>query len=300
MRRGFARQPLTTITILTALLGLLGMAAFSAQAAAKAEVRYKDPVFSRIVLTKNLAYGKAPGRSGRPETLRLDLYQPRGDSVAKRPAIVWIHGGGFAGGDKGSGPAPALAQYFARRGYVTVSINYRLLLTTGCSGANGVPPECYDAALKDVADAQASVRFLRRYAKRYRIDPARIGVGGESAGAIMSVGVGARSTVPGSSGNPGYSSKVRGFVSISGGVPNGLFVDRNTAPGLLFHGTKDPLVPYQWSVDTAKAMRKFHVPVVLKTLRGAGHVPWTQYRKLFERDSTGFLYRYLDAAHAAR
>lgn len=293
-----APRPVRAISILAALL-VLGLA-FGAASAAAAKTRYKDPVFSGVTVTKNIAYGKAKGRDGRPETLRLDVYQPRGDRVSRRPAVVWIHGGGFSSGDKGSGPAPVLAKRFARLGYVTVSINYRLLLTTGCSGANGVAPECYDAALKDVQDAQAAVRWLRRNARSYRIDGSRIGVGGESAGAIMSVGVAALSKTPGTSGNPGYSSKVRAFVSISGGVPNGLFIDRNTAPGLLFHGTKDNLVPYQWSLDTAAAMRKAHVPVVLKTLRGAGHVPWARYKALFESTSTSFLYRYLDARHAAR
>lgn len=298
MRTAHLSRPARALTVLAAVLVLV--MALAAVPAAAAKSRYKDPIFKRVTITRNLAYGKAPGINGRPETLRLDLYQPRGDRLSRRPAMVWIHGGGFSSGDKASGPAPALAKLFARLGYVTISINYRLLLRSGCSGANGVPPECYDAALKDVADAQASVRWLRRNAKRYRIDASRIGVGGESAGAIMSVGVAARSKTPGSSGNPGYSSKVRAFVSISGGVPGGLFIDRNTAPGLLFHGTKDNLVPYQWALDTAAAMRKNHVPVVLKTLRGAGHVPWKQYRAFFERTSIGFVYKYLGVAHAAR
>jgi len=298
MRTANLSRPARAFTVLAAVLAL-GLA-LAAVPAAAAKSRYKDPVFKRVTITRNLAYGKAPGVTGRAETLRLDLYQPRGDTLSRRPAMIWIHGGGFSSGDKASGPAPELAKLFARLGYVTVSINYRLLLRTGCSGANGVPPECYDAALKDVSDAQAAVRWLRRNAKRYRIDGSRIGVGGESAGAIMSVGVAALSKTPGSSGNPGYSSKVRAFVSISGGVPNGLFIDRYTAPGLLFHGTKDNLVPYQWALDTAAAMRRYHVPVVLKTLRGAGHVPWKQYRGFFERTSTGFVYRYLDVAHAAR
>lgn len=255
--------------------------------------RYKTKTFAKVTVKKDLTYGSAPGADGKPEALKLDLYQPKGDKAKKRPVVIWVHGGGFSSGDKSSGPAPDLAMYFAKLGYVTASINYRLLLTSGCSGADGVTPACYDAALKDVADGQASVRWMRANAKKYKLDGTRIGIGGESAGAIMACGAGVRSATPGDSGNPGYSSKVQGFVSISGGLPNGLFVDANTAPGLLFHGTADTVVPYDWSVQTRDAMRKSGVPVTLKTLPGAGHVPYAQYGGVMRSMSTSFLYKTL-------
>jgi pimeloyl-ACP methyl ester carboxylesterase len=104
----------------------------------------------------------------------------------------------------------------------------------------------------------------------------------------------------GGSGNPGYASNVAAWVSISGGLLGGIFVDGSDAPGLLFTGTADRTVPYQWSVETATAMQTAGVAVVLKTLEGAGHVPWAQYGDLFEQQSDYFFYQFLDLEHAER
>ena len=100
-------------------------------ASAAEGVRYKDEIFHRVEAETDVRYGFAPasaGDAGGP--LLLDLYEPRGDRLARRPAIVWVHGGGFSTGDKRDKLTRVLAKVFARRGYVTVSINYRLLATT--------------------------------------------------------------------------------------------------------------------------------------------------------------------------
>ena len=69
-------------------------------------LRYRDAVFSQVDITRDLQYGSATAQNGTPTALRLDLYQPRGDTQTKRPALVWVHGGGFSGGDKAD-PADA-------------------------------------------------------------------------------------------------------------------------------------------------------------------------------------------------
>jgi dipeptidyl aminopeptidase/acylaminoacyl peptidase len=76
---------------------------------------------------------------------------------------------------------------------------------------------------------------------------------------------------------------------------NGGYVDRSDAPGLLISGTDDPWIPYQWSVDTAAAMKAAGVPVVLETLKGAGHVP-VERSSFFEARSRDFLFDHLDLA----
>ncbi|MDP9236926.1 MAG: alpha/beta hydrolase [Chloroflexota bacterium] len=264
-----------------------------------APLRYRDEVFSNVTVTSDLQYGAAPGVDGNASALKLDLYQPAGDKAAARPALIWVHGGGYAGGDKAIGPSAFLANEFARLGYVTVSINYRLLAPHGCTAAGGISATCLAAGVAAVNDAQAAVRWLRANAATYRIDLDRIGIGGESAGAITATGVGVDSDQVGNSGNPGYSSKVNAWVSISGGVPGGVFVDNTDPPGFLFSGTADGTVPYRWSVETATAMQAAGVPVFLKTLEGAGHVPWVQYQDLFESQSDDFFYEFLDDAHAS-
>ena len=261
-----------------------------------APLRYRDTVFSAATVTSNLQYGSAVNSNGVNQALLLDLYQPTGDALTSRPAIVFVHGGGFSGGDKGSGVAADMAMEFAKRGYVTVSINYRLI--AGPCGGSNLGGACTTAALDAGHDAQAAVRWLRANAAQYRIDPTRIGISGESAGGITAALVGMRGDDPGTSGNPGFSSRVSGWVSISGGLPNGIFASADDAPALLFHGDADPVVPWQWSVDTTKALVGVHVPVFIQSLAGAGHVPYGTYRARFIEQADFFFYWTLDAAHA--
>lgn len=215
---------------------------------------------------------------GAPESLVLDVYQPRGDTETDRPLVIFVHGGGFGFGDKAQGVSSQLAPMFAKLGYVTASIDYRLLAPGGCTGSGAADTSCQAAVIGGIHDGQAAVRFLRANAATYGVDPDRIGIGGESAGAIISMGVGVWSDSPGDSGTPGVSSSVLAWMSLSGGLPGGLLVSAGDAPGLLFHGTSDPIVPYQWSVDTDAAMKKLNVPDQLVTYVGAGHVPWDEQR----------------------
>jgi acetyl esterase/lipase len=263
-------------------------------------LRYRDEVFSSVTKISDLQYGSAPDLANNPVALKLDLYEPTGDAAAKRPAVIWVHGGGYFAGDKRVGPAATLSTMFAKLGYVAVSINYRLLAPARCDAGGGVVSACFSAAVEAVHDGQAAVRWLRANAAAYRIDPARIGIGGESAGAITATGVGLSADRPGDSGNPGYPSDVGAWVSISGGVPGGIFVDSSDTPGFLFSGTADSTVPYQWSVETATAMENAGVPVVFKTLEGAAHVPWGQYEDLFESQSNYFFYEFLRLDQAER
>jgi dienelactone hydrolase len=262
-------------------------------------LRYRDQVFNSVSVTRDLQYGSAPDGNGNPVVLKLDLYQPSGDTLTKRPAVVWVHGGSFCCGDKTSPEIVDEATTFAKLGYVAVSINYRLLAPPGsCSGSTAGSGTCVTAALEAKHDALAAVRWLRAKAATYRIDAGRIGIGGSSAGAITATLVGLFSEDVGSSGNPGYPSTVRGFQSLSGGLPNGVFAGPGDAPGLLFHGTADPVVPYQWSADTAAALSNAKVLNFLEPLDGAGHVPYVQFHDQIVSQSDYFFYAVLDLAHA--
>ena len=260
-------------------------------------LRYRDQVFTTTSVHTNLQYGTAPDAEGDPVALRLDLYEPAGDSQTSRPALVWVHGGGFSGGDKGNVVAVDAAQTFAKLGYVVVSINYRLL-GSGCV-ANPGAAVCTLAALEAKHDAQAAVRWLRANADFLDVDPTRIGIGGESAGGITATLVGLYSEDVGTSGNPGFPSTVGGFVSISGGLPNGVLASPGDAFGLFFHGTADGVVPSSWSNQTAAKLLEAGVPAWLQHQVGAGHVPWGQYRTLYLEQANYFLYLALDLAHAA-
>jgi dienelactone hydrolase len=286
------------VAIVAALLALAALAGCTVpRPAGEGTIRYRDPVFTDVTITRDLQYGSATSQAGATVALKLDLYQPTGDTQTRRPVLVWVHGGGYSGGDKASGIPPDFGNTFARLGYVVASINYRLV-SSGCTGGAGLPPACITAAIDAQHDAQAAVRWLRANAATYRLDATRVGIGGESAGAITAVLTGIRSEDPGNSGNPGFPSTVGGFISISGGVPGGVFAGAGDAPGLLFHGTADRIVPFRWSADTTRALIGKSVAAFFQVQQGAGHVPYVQYRGLFLQQINYFLYSVLDLAHA--
>jgi acetyl esterase/lipase len=262
-----------------------------------APLRYRDEIFTNVDKTSDVTYGSALNSLGETETLKLDVYQPSGDTLTSRPAIVWVHGGSFSGGDKTSPELIDESNTFARKGYVNVSINYRLM-PGGCS-ASTPTASCVTAIIDAKHDAQAAVRFLRANAAAYRVDPNRIAIGGTSAGAITALNVGYDPTEVGDSGNPGYSSNVSAAVSLSGarllGAP-----DAGDAPALLFHGTSDPLVPYQWAVNTVDGAHAAGLYAWLTTWQGAGHVPYLDHRTEILDQTTNFLYWILDLLNAPR
>jgi acetyl esterase/lipase len=252
-----------------------------------APLRYRDEVFTGVTKTADVVYGSVVSRPGPTVSLKLDVYQPTGDTVVGRPAIVWVHGGSFSSGDKTSPELVDEANTFAKKGYLNVSINYRLM-PGGCS-ASSPTANCVTAIIDAKHDAQAAVRFLRANAAAYHVDPNRIAIGGTSAGAITALNVGYDPTEVGDSGNPGFSSNVGAAVSLSGarllGAP-----DAGDAPAMLFHGTADPLVPYAWATNTVDTAHAAGLVAYLTTWDGAGHVPYVQHRTEIIDQTTNFLY----------
>ncbi len=242
-----------------------------------------------VSTSSDVVYGSATNIAGQTITLRFDLYEPTGDTVTERPAIVWVHGGSFSSGDKTSPELVDEANTFAEKGYVNASINYRLE-PGGCS-AGAPTADCVTAIQEAQADAQTAVRFLRTNAATYGIDPGRIAIGGSSAGAITALNVGFRSSE-----DP--TAAVGAAVSLSGAA---LFVaiDSGDAPSLLFHGTADVVVPYQWAVGTQNGALAAGLDCFLTSWTGAGHVPYVQHRSEILDQTTNFLYWELDLSNAA-
>jgi predicted esterase len=255
-----------------------------------APLRYRDAVFGAVGTTTNVIYGSAINGSGSAITLRFDLYEPSGDTVTPRPAIVWVHGGSFSSGDKTSAELVDEANTFARKGYVNASINYRLE-PGGCTGSVPIAT-CVLAMQEALEDAQAAVRFLRTNASTYGIDESRIAIGGSSAGAITALNVGFSSSE-----DP--TAAVSGAVSLSGSNLLGA-IDSGDAPSLAFHGTADTVVPYQWAVNTVSQATAAGLDSFLTAWTGAGHVPYTQHRTEILDQTTNFLYWELDLANAAQ
>ncbi len=113
-----------------------------------------------VEVTGNIAYGG-------DERHRLDLYRPEAKQGAALPVIIFMPGGGFIRGDKAD--RENVGQYFARHGVAVAVANYRL-----------APTHRWPAGALDVIDAY---RWVVGNAAQYGLDPARIFVVGESAGA---------------------------------------------------------------------------------------------------------------------
>lgn len=103
------------------------------------------------------------------ERHRLNLVIPPRKDGKKLPLVIWIHGGAFWTGSKDD---KHLARALFDKGFAVCSINYRL--------SNSAP---FPAQLQD---CKAAIRWLRKHADQYGIDPDRIGVWGASAGGYLS------------------------------------------------------------------------------------------------------------------
>jgi acetyl esterase/lipase len=249
------------------------------------EGRYREDVFSAVNVSSGLAYGSAVDNSGHMQTLLLDLYEPAGDTVSRRAAIVWIQGGGFVSGSRTTAQMAELATRFAKKGYLAVSIDYRL--ATPAQFNLDPWPAMRDAMF----DAKAAVRWLRANSDRYRIDAARVAVGGGSAGAFTALHT-AYLEEEGDSGNPGFSSQVGAVVDFWGGMQDVSEMEGGEAPLIIIHGTLDATVPFALAQQLVARAQSVGVPYEFHPLEGSGHSAW-QFMEQFIAWITPFLYQYL-------
>lgn len=155
----------------------------------------------------NVHYGAALNFNGRLDSLRMDIFLPQCDDESiTRPLLVWIHGGSFLAGSKDDLSIQFMCKEFAKRGYVTASIDYRLGfiaddLAWNCNYPNY---ECIFATdnaewsrayYRAVQDAKGALRYLINRNEQYRIDTSNVFVAGESAGAFIALGVGLLDTI---------------------------------------------------------------------------------------------------------
>ncbi len=171
-----SRFPLTS-TIYLLLAILVAFPAFSQQQQNRrppnpTDEQVQQRVPEGVAFLPNIAYRKGH------EAWKLDLAMPtvRGDKP--RPAIVFIHGGGWRNGDKRAPSFLNPTLTYAAKGYVCITVNYRLLTNDSTA---------IDHCVEDVKNA---VRWLRAHAGEYNVDPNRIGATGNSAGAHLSVMLG--------------------------------------------------------------------------------------------------------------
>ena len=199
-----------------------------------------------------------------------------------RPLIVWLCGGGFSVMDKDVW-IPELI-YLAQHGYTIASIEYR-------TSNEGVFPD-------PVVDIKAAIRYLRAHAADFFVDPTRVILAGESAGACLSLLAAASDGI--SLFEQGdyldQPSSVQAVIDFYGTAyldyehniyPGGKETDSgdpNVKPGwipsmlsekmppvMILHGDKDPFVPIQHSYDLHERLQELNVPCDLLVFEGTGH-----------------------------
>ncbi|CAA6830037.1 MAG: Esterase/lipase-like protein [uncultured Aureispira sp.] len=278
--------------ILLFLWSLILLGELSAQCG----TRYNSRYFNSIQIFRDVEYSlDAPAliaASITTETtinkdLVMDIFMPpASDTVSQRPVVVLAHGGGFINvafmggtvlvGTMKNEDVQALADTLAHWGFVTASIEYRL-------GFNILSPSSLKRAVwRGAQDMSAAVRFFRKNAAWFNIDPDRVFTGGSSAGAfcalhstfvdyterlpesyelvpILKKDLGAlhsRPVVELTSFNPFVGTSVlgddvdsipQGIASYWGAIAELDFIahGNNKAPVVLFHGTNDLIVNHK-------------------------------------------------------
>jgi len=272
---------------------------YATESQSKLEEKAKDfisDIPAGVKIIGDIAY-----RKGQSKAWRLDMAMPKEPSDEPRPAIVFIHGGGWRSGDKRRDNFLGPTLEFATKGYVCITINYRL--------TDEAPmPAC-------IEDVKCAVRWLRAHAKEYNVDPNRIGAYGNSAGAHLAAMLG---LCPASAGLEGdgpwqeYSSmvqavvcsatptnfplrgpdaeektdsaKIKNFMStLFAGLKETLqqrmrqaspitYVTADAPPFLIIHGTADKTVPVSQSDELVKALQQAGAKdVTYMRIDGAGH-----------------------------
>lgn len=228
-------------------------------AAAIAQKRFQSEAFTTIDSVTNVQYGKAINLKGKEEKLVLDIIMPpQTDSLKYRPLIIFIHGGGFKNNSKNGSYSSMLCNSFAKRGYVTATIDYRLGV-----GKENTNKDYFEAMYRAQQDGKAAIRFFRRYAEQYGIDTSQIFITGSSAGSKTCMAIGYMDdneipkeidkekwgTLEGNSGNEGYSSKAQAVMNAWGAIPDLGWINRGEPPLFTTAGTEDKTVPYDSSFD---------------------------------------------------
>ncbi len=218
-------------------------------------------------------------------TLKMDIYQPTGDTNLKRPVIIFAFGGGFVNGSRTEASMVKLCQSFAKRGFVTASIDYRL-------GMNINDEELSKRAVyRGIQDGRSAVRFFRKNAATYKVDGGKIFISGHSAGGFLALHnvfldkdserpastrlfMSTRPDLGGLDGigdNKTYangalvSGKANGAVALAGALGNITYIENSSdVPVAFFHSSDDNTVPYNSGepFSTLSWLPGFNLPIV--------------------------------------
>jgi para-nitrobenzyl esterase len=164
----------------------------------KLNATYEVNITEDITYAEGLSHDSWNSANNSVIPLEMDSYVPD-NNLQNRPLLMLIHGGAFYGGSKQQDALVNMANYYASRGFVVFSIDYRLRDHTGTipqewiDASSDIPPANHDqlfAMYPAHRDAKAALRWIIANADNYHINTDYITVGGGSAGAITSIGLG--------------------------------------------------------------------------------------------------------------
>jgi poly(3-hydroxybutyrate) depolymerase len=205
-----------------------------------AQERYLDSIFSDVT-------GKTYNYAIKDTTaLKFDFYESGSDTVSRKPLFVFVHGGGFSTGKRDHPEIVKLATQVASRGYAVASVSYRLTRkgkSFGCNCPAEEKKEAFRACGEDIMDA---ILFILEQPDIFHIDPYKIILTGSSAGAegVLNIAYNKELLFK-------YQPRYKNFtpaavISLAGAILDKRYINKkNAIPGIFFHGTKDPLVPYK-------------------------------------------------------
>lgn len=275
------------VLYILALIYLIAVNIFNTSASEKLNPgdepkRYIDPIFENITIQKDILFGEVINFKGENEKLHLDIYTPDNDNQTNRPVILWIHGGGFRiGNDKSQGYIVKMATEFAKRGYVCISIDYRVR-TNPKDDKTGTLTQALE-------DAMSGLNWIRKNSDDLKIDKSKVIVGGGSAGGMLAVNLCYKDQTENEKWD---KSGIIGLVNLWGSPDesyNMFEIDKKDPPTIIVHGTSDELVPYKNSVLLKNELEKTGIKNELVTIEGAGHTP-VSHIKEFVKNIAEFLY----------
>ncbi len=176
-------------------------------------------------------------------SLDLDLFLPETDSVV--PLVIYVHGGGFSGGDRTAGHE--LARYLVGQEIACASISYTLYMKDKSFSCDGILSEKIKAIQIAASQLWRSTDFLMEMSEDIHIDTTKIFIAGSSAGAetVLHAAFWNREMMQIWESRLSPSFKYAGVISGAGAIMDlNLITDDNLIPIMMFHGDKDPLVPY--------------------------------------------------------
>ncbi len=253
--------------LLIVLFAIIKLSLANAQGFCSNPLRFSEqPVFTDTQIGSQLdvVYGNAINWQGQSQNLTLDVYYPKltEDTMALRPFILYVHGGGLITGDKTDWTLDC--QQLAKRGYVVATINYRLGLTSNC---NVDPLSENKASYRAIQDTKAALRFAVSNAAQIGIDTTHMFIAGGSAGAVTALGAIYLSQAEWDAFSPSLSQQLgplnfsgnsltnsyslKGVANHWGAIGKNYINVNEMLPMVSFHGDEDPTV----GIDSSLAIR---------------------------------------------